>query len=342
MSFPSGKKNILVTGCAGFLGSHLCDELVKENNVIGVDNFLGGALRNIEHLMQNPNFRFLKEDVNAPLDLETRADLKIFQINLQGVQEIYHFACPTSAKNFDKYRHETLKAHSIGMLSVLELAKKYKAKFLFPSSSVVYGQASQGKEIFSETDFGSVNFTSPRACYDEGKRFAETAVITYKQVYNLDARIARVFRTYGPRMPLFDGQMISDFILQALTNKPLIIYGDEHFTTSLIYYSDVIQGLIKLMDSSYGEPVNFGNSMKYFLKDIAQKIIEMTESQSKIEYKAPLLFMTPLGLPDTTRAKNELEWFPVVTLEGGLREMIEYSRAHQYLLEPLVSQYDKE
>jgi UDP-glucuronate decarboxylase len=344
LKFP--KKNILVTGGAGFIGSHLCEELVKDenNNVICLDNLVGGGgdIRNIEYLVQKPNFRFIKADINQPIELENYPELKDFKIKVQGVQEIYHLACPTTAKNFMEMRMETLKANSVGIINVLELARKYEAKFLFTSSAVVYGPRRPENPYFKETDFGNVNFISPRACYDEGKRFAETCCITYKEFYGLDTKIVRVFRTYGPRLPLFDGQMISDFVLQALNNKPLIIYGDENFSSSLCYVTDIVDGLIAMMASKESGPINLGHPEVYKLVDVAKKIISLTNSKSSIVFKEPLLFMTPLGLPDITLAKTKLNWFPVIDLETGLKKTIEYVKANWRLLQPLVTKYDQE
>ncbi len=340
--FPSGKKNVLVTGGAGFIGSHLCDELIKDSHVICLDNFCGGSIRNIEHLLQNPDFRFIKADINQPIDLESSPELKDFKIKFQGIQEIYHFACPTSAKNFIKLRIETLKTNALGTINILELAKRYKAKILLASSAVVYGPRREDWSPFKETDFGNVNFVGPRACYDEGKRFSETCFVTYQDMFGLETKIARIFRTYGPRMPLFDGQMIADFVLQALNNKPLIIYGNENFSTSLCYVSDIVEGLKIFMASELTGPVNFGHPGKYRLVEVAKKIIELTNSHSEIVFKPPLLFMTPLGLPDISLAKAKLNWFPVVTLESGLKVTIEDIKVKRMLLEPFLPEYDKE
>jgi len=340
--YPSGKKNILVTGGAGFIGSHLCDELVKDNHVICLDNFCGGSIRNIEHLLQRPNFRFIKHDINQSIDLEGLPELKDFKIKFQGIQEIYHLACPTSAKNFMRLRLETLKTNVLGTINVLEIAKKYKAKILFASSAVVYGPRQEKNPYFKETDFGYVNFISPRACYDEGKRFAETCFITYQEMFGLEIKIARIFRTYGPRMPLFDGQMIADFVLQALNNRSLIVYGHENFVTSLCYVGDIVEGLKLFMASEVVGPVNFGYPGEYKLVDVAQKIIQLTGSQSEVVFRPPLLFMTMQGLPDISLAREKLNWFPVVGLEAGLKETIEDVKIKRMLLEPFLIEYDKE
>lgn len=340
--FISGKKNVLVTGGAGFIGSHLCEQLVKDNNVICIDNFNGGSEENIDSLLQLPNFRFIKHDISEPIELDELPELKKFKVQFQGIQEIYHLACPTSAKNFDSLRMDTLLANSCGVINVLDLALKYKSKFLLASSSVVYGPKEKDNLYFTEEYLGKVNFTSPRSCYDEGKRFAETCTITYREAHKLDVKVARIFRTYGPRMPLFDGQMVTDFVLQALYNKSLVIYGDKNFSTSLCYVSDMVDGLIKLMDSDVSEPINLGNEEEYKMADVAQKIIDSTNSKSKIVFNPPLLFMTSLGLPDIKKAKNRLDWFPLISLEEGLEKTIEDVKRKRSLLQPFVNKYDEE
>ncbi len=338
--YQGDKKNVLVSGGAGFIGSHLCDYLVKEgDNVICVDNFCSGHIENIKHLLQKPNFRLLKYDINQSIDLTQIPELKDFRIKLHGIQEIYHLACPTSIKNFDNSQIQILHTNIFGTINMIELSKFYQSKLLFTSSSVVYG--SGGDNFLKETDLGPVDFTGPKACYDEGKRIGETVITTYRQKYNLDAKIARIFRVYGPREKLFDGQMVPDFVLQALNNKPLIVYGDEKFATSLCYVDDIIQGLTKIMASKELGPFNLGNSRKYFLAELAQQIIDLTASSSKIKFEEPLSFMRSLGLPDINLIKQKLEWFPVITLEAGLKRMIDYVKANRILLQPLVERYDK-
>jgi len=332
----------LVTGGAGFLGSHLCESLAKDNNVICLDNLLNPlSYQNIEGLLQNQNFYFVKHDVNEPIDLLSFGELKNLKIKFQGIKEVYHLACPTSAKSFEKFKIETLKANSIGTINVLELARMYQAKILFTSSSVVYGSRKEDTPYFKEMDYGRVNFTGERSCYDEGKRFAETAIFTYKQMYGLDVKVARIFRTYGPRQALFEGEMIPDFILQAINNLPLIIYGDENFDTSLCFVSDTVDGIIAMMKSHESGPINLGHSEKYLLVDVAKKIIDETGSKSVVEFRQPLLFMTPLGLPDISLAREKLNWFPITRLEDGLKKTIEYIKAHRILLAPLLKKYEE-
>lgn len=340
--YPSGRKNILVTGGAGFIGSHLCEALLKEANVICIDDFTSSSERNIDHLLQNTHFEFIKYDVNEPLNLEEFSELERFKINVQGIQEIYHLACPTSPKNFDKTKIKTLKTSSIGTINILELARKYKAKFLFSSSSVIYGARREDRPYFKESDWGSVNTISPRACYDEGKRFAETCVETYRDFFKIDTKILRIFRTYGPRLPLFEGNMVPDFVLQALNNKPLIIYGDEKFSSSFCYVSDIVEGMIKMMASDESGPFNIGHPEVYKMIDLAKKIIEMTNSSSEIIFRPPLSFMTPLGLPDITLIKEKLNWYPVVSIEEGLRKTIEDVKMNQIYLQPLIANYDED
>lgn len=325
-------KNILVTGGAGFIGSHLCEKLLKEARVICVDNLVNSTQRNIDHLLQNQNFEFLKVDINEPIDLKKFKELDRFQIEFTGLQEVYHLACPTSAKNFDKYKMDTLFANSLGMKNVLDMALKYKSKFVHASTSVVYGPRQEDRE-FKEEDYGLFDHLSPRSCYDEGKRFSETMVATYKQVHGLDSRIARIFRTFGPRQRLADGEMMPDFVLDAISGKDLVIYGDENFKTSLCFVDDVVDGLIKLMEVQQSiDVINLGSDREYKLAEVAQKIIEMTDSKSKIVYEASLPFITQLGIPDIRKAKDELGWFPIVNLEDGLRQTIEYVQAHRAIL----------
>ncbi|MFZ5364341.1 MAG: NAD-dependent epimerase/dehydratase family protein [Patescibacteria group bacterium] len=327
------KKNVLVTGGAGFIGSHLCEKLIKTSRIICLDNFSTSNVSNIDFLLQHPDFVFIKHDICEPVDLETLPELDRFKIKFQGVQEIYHLACPTSAKSFDKFKAATLEANSVGMKNILDLAVKYKAKVVHASSSVIYGPRQENEEFFKEDALGCVNHLTPRGSYDEGKRFAETMIETYREMHGLDAKIARIFRTYGPRERLFDGEMVPDFIIDALDNKDLIIYGDENFSTSLCYVDDVVSGLIKLMGapSDIG-PVNIGSNEDLKLFDVANKIISMTGSESKIVFEKPLLFMSPLGLPDTSRAKEMLGWVPLVRLEDGLQKAIDYTQAYKPLL----------
>lgn len=325
------KKNVLVTGGAGFIGSHLCDELIKTCKVICVDNFSSGDERNIDHLLSDPNFMFVRHDITEPIDLEKMSELQKFKIQFQGIQEIYHLACPMSPKDFEKSRIDVLLANSYGVKNALDLAKKYEAKFMQFSSSVVYGPRRDEKKRIKEEELGAVDILSARSSYDEGKRFAETMVKNYQDVYNLDAKIIRVFRVYGPRMKLDDNQMIPDFIKDALDNKDLTIFGNKDFSSSFCYVSDVIDAVIKMMETDSSGPLNIGSDMDFSLTDLAEKIIKIANSSSKVVYAEEKLFMTPLCLPDIAKAREELGWMPVVTLEKGLEKSLEDIRASKGL-----------
>jgi len=327
------KENVLVTGGAGFIGSHLCERLLKDYNVVCLDNFSTGSEQNINHLVQFPNFEFIRQDLSKPFDLEKIAELAKFQINVKGFFAIFNLACPTSAKNFDAHKIATLDSNALAMKNVLEMVVKYKAKFVHLSSSVVYGGRDKMSGKVKEDEEGIVNHMSPRGCYDEGKRFAETMVATYHQFYKTDCKIARVFRTYGPRQRLFDGEMVPDFIVEATQDKNLVIYGDKNFNTSLIYVSDVVDALVKLMEAKNDiGAVNIGSDVDLKLVDVAEKIVKMTKSKSKIEYEKELPFITQLALPNIKKAKDELGWMPLVRLDDGLKKTIDYTLAHKELL----------
>ncbi len=333
----SGRKNILVTGGAGFIGSHLCEELVKDNNVICLDNLVTSSLENIRWLLQNPNFEFIKHNLNEPLDLNSLPELKKFEVGVFGLQEIYNLACPTSARKFDALAVETALANSVLIKNVLELAIANDAKLVHASSAVVYGPRESNNYI-TEDYHGSVKIDGPRSCYDEGKRFAEAMIATYRNFYKKPFRVARIFRTYGPRLALNDGQMISDFILSALDNKDLVIYGGANFATSLCYVDDVVDGLIKLMKSDLAQAVNFGSNVDTLLTEVAQKIIAMTNSSSQIIFQGALEFITPLPLPDIDLAKVSLGWYPLTTLAKGLEKTLEYTRANKRVLNELANE----
>ncbi len=328
------KKNVLVTGGAGFIGSFLCERLLKDSHVVCIDNLVTSSQTNIDHLLKNADFEFIKADINEPLDLERYPELERFKLKFQGIQEIYHLACPTSVKKFEEFRNQTMLANSVGMRNVLDLAVKYGARFFQASTSVVYGPRPADGHLFKEEEYGAMNHLTPRACYDEGKRWAETMCFTYEQMHGLDTRIGRIFRTYGPRMPLFDGQMIPDFITNALEGKDLVVYGDENFRSSLIYVTDVVDGVVKLMRMPKDPgPMNIGSDYDIKIVDLAKKILELTNGSSQITFEGELMFMTQLGLPDLTKAK-ELGWIPLISLEQGLKRSIEYTIAHKGLVGP--------
>lgn len=318
------KKNVLVAGGAGFIGSHLCDELIKEAKVICVDNFTSGSEANIDHLLSNPDFIFINHDINQILDLNSFPELKKFKIQFQGIQEIYNLSCPTSPKNFEANRISTIVTNSLGVKNLLDLALSYEAKFLQFSSSVVYGlrDSSDPNRKTSEDFIGAVDPLSPRSSYDEGKRFAESLVSNYHDCYGLDTKIARVFRVFGPRMPLFDDQMIPDFINDAIDGRDLVIFGAEDFSSSFCYVSDVIDAAIKMMASNIAGPINIGSDVDVSFKKIAELIIAEVGSTSQIKFEESRLFMSELTLPDIHKARNDLNWMPVVTLENGLKKTI--------------------
>lgn len=326
-------KNIIVTGGAGFIGSFLCEDLLKDgHHVICIDNLSTGNVQNIQALLQNPNFRFIRLDINQQFELESFSELAAFKIPFQGIQEIYHLACPTSIKNFDQYKIQTLLSNSLGNYHVLELGKKYRSKMLMSSSSVVYGERQDTDQFIEEGHVGAVDHLTPRGCYDEGKRFSETMFETYRQVHGVDNRIVRIFRTYGPRMPLLDGQLIPDFVMNALDGKELVMYGGRQFRTSLVYITDVIDGLKRIMAApEYIGPVNLGSDVDLALEDVAKQIIQMTNSSSQIVEGENFAFLSELALPRIDRAK-ELGWFPLVRLENGLQQTIDYMKANKLLL----------
>ena len=327
------KKNILVTGGAGFIGSFLCEALLREGNrVICVDDLSTGNLLNIESLLRNPDFQFLKADITLPLNLETFSELDPFKIKFVGVQEIYHLAMPTSVKNYEQFRMHAVLTNAVGTQHVLDIAVKYRAKFLLTSSATVYG-ARQGEETVQESVYGAFDHLNPRGCFNEGKRFAETMTTTYADVQNVDAKIARIFRTYGPRMPLFHGHQIPDFVLNVLDGEPLMISGNAQSTTALTYVTDIVDGLMRLMKAEKGiGPVNLGNDHDMPIAEIAQKIMELAESQSEIRYEPQPAHMMMLALPGLQKAREKLGWIPLVRLDDGLRKTIDYIRANKLLL----------
>lgn len=325
------RKNYVVLGGAGFLGSNLCERLIRDYNVVCIDDFTTSSEKNINHLLKLPNFELIKHNINEPIDLEQINELGQFQIPVFGIEGVFNLAIPSSVKNFDKLTEHIIKTNTLGLINGLELATKYKAKFMHFSSSVIYGDVP--KDEFIKEDYrGLSDHLNETACYDEGKRYAETIVESYRKFKNLDTKIVRIFRSYGPRMLLDDGQMIPDFILAALENKDLVIYGDETFTTSLCYVSDIVEGCIKVMNSPLSDPVNIGSTNVYRISDVAAKIIELVGSDSKIVYEKPKQFMRQLALPDITKIKEEIGWFPIVTLEDGIRKTVDFTRAHKDLL----------
>lgn len=300
---------MLITGGAGFLGSHLCDYLLaKGHEVIALDNLITGKVENIVHLAGNEHFQFIKQDVTEYLYLKGKIDY------------ILHFASPASPVDYQKYPIQTLKVGSLGTHKALGLAKEKKAKFLLASTSEVYGdpQVSPQKEDY----WGNVNSLGPRGMYDEAKRFAEALTMAYHRYHGIDTKIARIFNSYGPRMRKDDGRVVPTFINQALKGQPLTVFGDGSQTRSFCYVSDLVEGIYKLMISEINEPVNLGNPDEMSILDFARLVLEVTSSQSKITYK-PLPENDPrVRRPDISRAKKYLQWQPKVELREGLAKTL--------------------
>ncbi|MBI4426496.1 MAG: GDP-mannose 4,6-dehydratase [Candidatus Kerfeldbacteria bacterium] len=332
------RKNILITGGAGFVGSHLCDELIKHHKVICVDNFITGAEENINHLLKHPDFEFIRHDIATPLDLEALPELRPFKVAFQGLQEVYNLACPTSPKDYNAAPIETLLANSFGTKHVLDLAVKYRAKFLHVSTSAMYGEPLEDTP-FPENYWGYVDPIGPRSAYYEGKRFAESLVVNYRKKYHLDGKIVRMFNTYGPRMRLTDGRMIPDFVKSALANEPLVMYGTPDDRSTYCYISDMIEGLLRMMQSSEAGPLNLGNPEPHRIVDVAQAIIKLTNSRATVRYEPHLPYTAKQGIPNIRLAKEKLGWFPVVPLADGLQRTVDYMRGSRALtLETIQAQ----
>jgi UDP-glucuronate decarboxylase len=304
-------KRILVTGGAGFIGSHLCERLLNlGHEVICLDNYFTGSKMNIVHLLDNHYFELIRHDVTMPIFLET--------------DEIYNLACPASPVHYQYNGIKTIKTSVMGAINTLGLAKRTKSKILQASTSEVYGDPEVHPQ--HEGYWGNVNTLGPRACYDEGKRCAETLFMNYHQQNNVRIKIARIFNTYGPNMNANDGRVVSNFIVQALKGEDITIFGDGSHTRSFQYIDDLVEGLIKLMDSreSFTGPVNLGNPSEFTIRSLADLIIKMTSSKSKIIH-LPLPQDDPKQRqPDISLARKELGWSPVVRLETGLEKTIDY------------------
>ena len=305
------KKRILVTGGAGFIGSHLCERLLtEEKEVLCVDNFFTGRRANIVHLLNNPYFEFIRHDICFPLYVE--------------VDEIYNLACPASPIHYQFDPVQTTKTSVHGSINMLGLAKRLKAKILQASTSEVYGDPIIHPQ--PESYWGNVNPVGVRSCYDEGKRCAETLFFDYHRQHNLKIKVARIFNTYGPRMHPNDGRVVSNFIVQSLKGEDITVFGDGSQTRSFCYVDDLINSLTRLMDSpdDFNGPVNLGNPVEFTILELAKKVIELTGTKSKIILK-PLPDDDPRQRqPDISLAKKELGWEPVVRLEEGLKKTIEY------------------
>jgi len=304
-------KRILVTGGAGFIGSHLCESLLNEGNeVLCVDNFFTGAKENVSHLLTHPFFEVIRHDITLPLFVEA--------------DEVYNLACPASPIHYQHNAIKTIKTSVMGSINMLGLAKRTGARILQASSSEVYGNPEVHPQ--SEEYWGNVNILGPRSCYDEGKRCAETLFINYYLQNNVRIKIARIFNTYGPRMMMNDGRVVSNFIIQALLNKDITIYGDGRQTRSFQYIDDLINALKALMrtEDSFTGPVNLGKDQEISIKEMAEMIIRITDSKSSIVYR-PLPQDDPIQRkPDISLAKEKLEWEPTYDLREGLLKTIDY------------------
>lgn len=335
-------KNILVLGGAGFIGSHLCEELVKRgDNVVCIDNFVSSDVENIRSLLEYPNFEFIRHDVTEDLDFSDTPELKKFKVEVQGFQEIYNLACPTAPKDYSKFPVQTAIANSVGVVNSLEWAQKFKARYLLTSSSAVYGRPPEDGNPVEEGYYGLLDFLGPRACYNEGKRFAETLVMTYRDVYQLNTSIARIFSTYGPRMLQHSGRQIPDFIHNASENGQVDIAGDDKSVLSFCYVKDIVEGLIALMASEISEPINLGSEQVYTLGEVAKKIIDTMNSSSTINYTNKYEYTMQPAVPSISKAKEELNWFPLVSIDEGLREAIEYYKATAFLHKPRLTSNDE-
>jgi len=309
------KKRILVTGGAGFLGSHLCERLVNEgNDVLCLDSFFTGSKDNVAHLMGNPYFELIRHDVSQPIFLE--------------VDEIYNLACPASPPHYQYDPVHTTKTSVMGAINMLGMAKRNKAKILQASTSEVYGDPEIHPQ--PESYWGRVNTIGPRSCYDEGKRCAETLFFDYKRQHNLKIKVARIFNTYGPRMHPNDGRVVSNFIMQALQGESITIYGDGSQTRSFCYVDDLIEAFVRLMGTAdeVTGPINTGNPGEFSMLELASLVVELTNSKSKLIYE-PLPADDPKQRqPDITLAKSVLDWEPKVKLEEGLKHTIAYFEKH--------------
>lgn len=307
------ERRALVTGGAGFLGSHLCDRLLAEGySVVVADNLLTGRLANLEHLRNEPRFEFRKIDINEPFDCG-------------AVDYVFHFASPASPVDYMVHGIDTLRVGSLGTFHALDVARKYSAKFLVSSTSECYGDPHEHPQ--KETYWGNVNTIGPRSVYDEAKRFTESTTMAYHRYYGVDTRIVRIFNTYGPRMQINDGRVIPNFMKQALRGEDITIYGDGQQTRSFCYVSDEIDGFIRLAKSSEHLPVNIGNPNEFTMLQCAEVVLKVTQSRSKLKFE-PLPQDDPKQRqPDITKARTLLGWDPKIELEAGLRLSLEYFKS---------------
>lgn len=301
----------VITGGAGFLGSHLCDKLIENGHkVICLDKLITGSLENIAHLFGNPNFRFVKYDVTEFIYIDGRVD------------NVLHFASPASPIDYLKYPIQTLKVGSLGTHKALGLAKAKKAKFLLASTSEVYGDPEIHPQ--PETYWGNVNPIGPRGVYDEAKRFAEAMTMAYHRYHGLDTRIVRIFNTYGPRMRLDDGRVLPTFISQALKGEDLTVFGDGSQTRSFCYVDDLVEGILRVLNTDYHEPINLGNPDEITILEFAEEILKLTNSKSKITFKELPVDDPKVRQPDITLAKKLLGWEPKINRTEGIKKTLDY------------------
>jgi len=304
------KKTILIVGGAGFIGSHLCEELFNQGNkIICLDNFFTGSKNNVKHLIKNSNFKLIKHDVEKPYFFK--------------VDQIYNLACPAAPIWYQKDPVKTVKTNVLGAINALELAKKLDCQILQTSTSEIYGNP----EIHPQTEdyWGNVNPIGKRACYDEGKRCAETLFFDYYREYGINIKVVRIFNTYGPRMAINDGRVVSNFIIQALSGKNITIYGKGTQTRSFCYVDDMVKGLIAMMNNGkFTGPVNLGNPVEFTIKELADQIISLVDLKSKIVYEDLPVDDPVRRKPDIALAKKKLNWQPKISLENGLKKTIEY------------------
>lgn len=326
------RPNVLVAGGAGFLGSWLCGELVKTKKVICVDNFSTGKPENIEFLLQDPNFVFIKHDLAQPLVFEHMPEVQRFQVQFQGVQEIYNLACPTITENYESHAITTALANSLVVYNLLELAKANEARFLHASSAAVYGNASLEQDPITEDVIGLVDPLGERATYSEGKRFAETLVSTYARVEGINAKIVRIFNVYGPRTKPGAGRLIPDFVHQALAQQPIIVYGSEETRSSFCYALDAVDAMMRVMATKDFVCLNIGSPVGVPIAEVVQEIIKFVGSDSQIVFKPLPVGMHVPQIPNIAKIKTLLDWFPLTPLDQGLRATVDDVVSHTGLV----------
>ncbi|KKT35126.1 MAG: NAD-dependent epimerase/dehydratase family protein [Parcubacteria group bacterium GW2011_GWA2_44_12] len=318
---------VVVGGGAGFLGSHLCDKLIENYQVIVIDDLSTANFSHIEYLLQKPNFEFIRHDLNDPLDLNETPEGKRFEVAFKGVDAVFHLAFPASPVDFLKIPVQTLMASARMTYNLLSLSRFYNARFILGSSGAVYGRPDDDGQVFSEAYEGRSSPTDSLSCNIEGRRFAESLTMNFRRQHNIDAKIMRIFGAYGPRMKLGDGKEISDFVKSAVQNKPVIIYGDEKSTISLCHIDDIVSALLAFMISDEIGPINVGDPQLYVLAEIAEAVIKLAESSSRIEYRPPPKFTMREGVPDIRKARELLNWLPLMPIEKGLVETVSALRA---------------